>query len=593
MVQSYYTLQQAAEVLGKTTDELNQMVRRNEIRAFADGGSWKFRTQDIDELKRTQELLSEVDILAGSDDDLDLLFEDSTPSVEMKSPSDSTIGRELQADPGLKGSGESDVRLIFSGEDSGSDSDIKLVPDFGDDEPKFNTDDSSKSPGDSDIHLLLEDDDSDETLSLEQAPSSTPAPSDSDIRLFIEDIEPSRVEPVTAESVPAEPVAAEPVSPAADEFEPDFLSDDADEPLFVAEKKEEAPVEDAPTPASEVTEVFSLASEPTEELTFEPEPTPAAPVSDSGSIPLSSDDDDLDLFADSDDDLLLEEAKSEPPVKPEAPPSVAAAAKKDDEFSFDDDDLGVDFKLDGAEDIDLADLDLADKTPTIKQEAGDDSDSDFDLNLDDDIGLAQDVTPGAGDSGINLARPDDSGILLKKAADSGIKLRQDDTDSSDSEFDVSLESDDDIFGSDETPGFKASDTAPRMSAVEEDSSDEISDSDFELAIDDVELDDDEESGSEVVAVSEDDEEDSSDDFDDEDEDEAYGSEDVEHVVVNAEPAPWGGVWVGFLSATTLVFAVVMMVMYEITRNAWSYNEPYSLSATIIETIYGFGKGILY
>jgi hypothetical protein len=280
-------------------------------------------------------------------------------------------------------------------------------------------------------------------------------------------------------------------------------------------------------------------------------------------------------------------------VKPEGTPSVAAAAKKDDEFSFDDDDLGIDFKLDGAEDIDLADLDLADKTPTIKQEAGDDSDSDFDLNLDDDIGLAQDVTPGAGDSGINLARPDDSGILLKKAADSGIKLRQDDTDSSDSEFDVSLESDDDIFGSDETPGFKASDTAPRMSAVEEDSSDEISDSDFELAIDDVELDDDEESGSEVVAVSEDDEEDSSDDFDEEDEDEAYGSEDVEHLVVNAEPAPWGGVWVGFLTATTLVFAVVMMVMYEITRNAWSYNEPYSLSATIIETIYGFGKGILY
>jgi excisionase family DNA binding protein len=588
MVQSYYTLQQAAEVLGKTTDELNQMVRRNEIRAFADGGSWKFRTQDIDELKRTQELLSEVDILTGSDDDLDLLFEDSTPSVEMKSPSDSTIGRELQADPGLKGSGESDVRLIFSGEDSGSDSDIKLVPDFTD-EPKFAADDSSKSPGDSDIHLLLEDEDSGETLSLERSASATPAPSDSDIRLFIEDLEPAPAE-TSAGSIPPEAVSASP------EEEPDFLFDDSiDEPQVVSEATEEAPAQDNPAAASEMTEVFSLASQPTEELTFEPEtePAPVAPASDSGLIPLASDDDEIDLFDDSDDDLLLEEAKSEPPVKPEGTPSVAAAAKKDDEFSFDDDDLGIDFKLDGAEDIDLADLDLADKTPTIKQEAGDDSDSDFDLNLDDDIGLAQDVTPGAGDSGINLARPDDSGILLKKAADSGIKLRQDDTDSSDSEFDVSLESDDDIFGSDETPGFKASDTAPRMSAVEEDSSDEISDSDFELAIDDVELDDDEESGSEVVAVSEDDEEDSSDDFDEEDEDEAYGSEDVEHLVVNAEPAPWGGVWVGFLTATTLVFAVVMMVMYEITRNAWSYNEPYSLSATIIETIYGFGKGILY
>jgi len=588
MVQSYYTLQQAAEVLGKTTDEMNQMVRRNEIRAFADGGSWKFRTQDIDELKRTQELLSEVDILAGSDDDLDLLFEDSTPSVEIKSPSDSTIGRELQADPGLKGSGESDVRLIFSGEDSGSDSDIKLVPDFGDDEPKFTTDNSAKSPGDSDIHLLLEDDDGSETLSLKQTPSSSPAPSDSDIRLFIEDLEPSPSEETPPASAPAPPSAA-----ADEDSEPDFLLDDAsDEPDFISETKEDTLAPEAPS--SEATEVFSLASQPTEEFSFESEPTPPAAASDSGLIPLASDEDELDLFADSDDDLVLEEAKDVPPKAPESTPTVAAAAKKDDEFSFDDDDLGIDFKLDGAEDIDLADLDLADKTPTIKQEAGDDSDSDFDLNLDDDIGLAQDVTPGAGDSGINLARPDDSGILLKKAADSGIKLRKDDdTDSSDSEFDVSLESDDDIFGSDETPGFKASDTAPRMSPVEEDSSDEISDSDFELAIDDVELDDDEESGSEVVAVSEDDEEDSSDDFDDEDDDEAYGSENVEHVVVNAEPAPWGGLWVGFLSATTIVFAVVMMVMYEITRNAWSYNEPYSLSATIIETIYGLGKGILY
>ena len=188
MVQSYYTLQQAADVLGKSADELNQMVRRNEIRAFADGGSWKFRTQDIDELKRTQELLSEVDIMTGSDDDLDLLFEDSSPSVESKSASESAIGRELQGDLGLKDSGESDVRLIFSGEDGGSDSDIKLVPDFGDDTKDVPTEDS-KSPGDSDIHLLL--DDAEETLSLEQSASLTPTPSDSDIRLFIDDVAPS------------------------------------------------------------------------------------------------------------------------------------------------------------------------------------------------------------------------------------------------------------------------------------------------------------------------------------------------------------------------------------------------------------------
>jgi hypothetical protein len=124
--------------------------------------------------------------------------------------------------------------------------------------------------------------------------------------------------------------------------------------------------------------------------------------------------------------------------------------------------------------------------------AYDDSDSDFDVNLEDDIGLAQDISPGAGDSGVNL--------------------KSGDTDSSDSEFDVSLESDDDIFNSDELPTFKASDTAPRMSkVVDEDSSDEISDSDFELALDEE---------SDVLALDEDeDDEDASEDYEDYEEDE--------------------------------------------------------------------------
>jgi hypothetical protein len=500
MAQNYYTLKEAADLLGKSPEDLVAMVRKGELRGFSDAGSYKFRTQDIDDRKRNEELLDGLDLgTTDSSDDLDdLLFMDdptpsaSAPTVEeiplamdppagKASSSDSAVGRSLQSDKLGKGSGESDVRLIFTESEDGDDSGIALVPDFdGEDAGE-----SAKPPTDSDIRLLLDDD-----LSLEEP-------------------------------------------------------------------------NDKATGPDAATEEFHVAPAPT-----------ISSSSDSGLIP---------LLDDSDDDLLLEPAPRQPAM---SDPTV------EDTFSFEDE-LGLGLKK--GDDLDLADLDLndiqlSDKTPTVKQASGDDdSDSDFDLNLDDDIGLAQDITPGAGDSGINLAKPDDSGLLLKKAVDSGLNLKSGDTDSSDSEFDVSLESDDDIFDSNDLPTFKASDTAPRMSKVDEDSSDEISDSDFELALDE---DGDEESGSDVVALDEDEEEEeSSDDYDESEDDVAADIEGGPGVMVNAQPAPWGGLWVGVLSVTTMLFVVVMMMMYEISRNAWSYHEPYPLTATIIETVYETGKSV--
>src|SRR5438046_2447977 len=52
MVQGYYTLEEAARILGMATDELSQMAQRRQVRAFADRGTWRFRTQDIEELAR-------------------------------------------------------------------------------------------------------------------------------------------------------------------------------------------------------------------------------------------------------------------------------------------------------------------------------------------------------------------------------------------------------------------------------------------------------------------------------------------------------------------------------------------------------------
>ena len=55
MVQGYYTLEEAARILGLSTDELNQMREHHEVRAFADRGTWRFRTQDIEEMARRSE----------------------------------------------------------------------------------------------------------------------------------------------------------------------------------------------------------------------------------------------------------------------------------------------------------------------------------------------------------------------------------------------------------------------------------------------------------------------------------------------------------------------------------------------------------
>jgi hypothetical protein len=573
MAQNYYTLAQAAEILGKAPEELNQMVRRGELRAFADGGSWKFRTQDIDERRRTDELLSEVEI-SVEEDDLTHLFMDVPDNME-KSPSDSDVGRQLQREPQLKDSGESDVRVIFSGDKDGSDSDIKLVPDFGQDEPTLNDDDlfladdsaEIKPPTDSGIRLAPEttaeetgQDDDSTMISADDSSIGLAALSDP--------------EPETA------PPALSPEPTLADNSGM-FLTPESDS--GVSMKAEDIDIEDLAiagdsgvmTPIDEMPTVEMKPASDSDIRLTRPTSEPASTID----APVDSEDD-LDLF-DSDDDMILEDA----------PTAKSTAPTRDDDFSFDDDELGVGFDLKDGGNIDLADIGLTDKTPTVQQAAGDDSDSDFDLNLDEDIGLAQDVVPTSGDSGINISKPDDSGILLSKAADSGIRLQADDTDSSDSEFDVSLESDDDIFDSEDMPAFKASDTAPRMSKVqEEDSSDETSDSEFELALDsDGDLDD--ESGSEVVAV-DDDEEEPSDEFeggDEVDDDERAYDSGIAPVV--GQPAPWGGIWVSIMFLTSMVFAVVMVMMYEMTRNAWSYNEPTALNATVIEAIHGLGKSI--
>ena len=148
MVQGYYSLDEAAQILGMTTEQLSQMAQKREVRAFADRGTWRFRTQDVEELARQRGRGSEPDLQFH---DLPPRRGDSpkpkkqAPLAESDSPIDAPIplvsdehveiGRETTR-TGAGGSGklkgkESDKNLGGAKSPApkpGSDSDVRLVP---------------------------------------------------------------------------------------------------------------------------------------------------------------------------------------------------------------------------------------------------------------------------------------------------------------------------------------------------------------------------------------------------------------------------------------------------------------------------------
>src|SRR4051794_19698877 len=141
----FYTLEEAARVLGMSADELKSKAQSREVRAFLDRGSWRFRVADVDELARRRGMgsdpdlsLSDLDlevpgnasqsadidlsefqlgvaspdssaVVVGSTDDEDVLLDDmSLPPSPAASSSSTIIGME----PGGKSPSDSDVRLV-------------------------------------------------------------------------------------------------------------------------------------------------------------------------------------------------------------------------------------------------------------------------------------------------------------------------------------------------------------------------------------------------------------------------------------------------------------------------------------------------
>lgn len=189
MSKKYLSLEEAAKMLGIPQEELVRLREKQEIRGFADRGTWKFKHEDIESLMRRRQADSDPEVplmedfpqapsvpMAGEKD----LEEQPTIIRRGASGSDESIH---QSEPDSTSPSDSDVRLIGGDEhldldfNLEGDSDVKLVGLGASISDNLGTDPEIviKKPGsDSDVRLVRDDSDSDVKL----APDS-----DSDVKL--------------------------------------------------------------------------------------------------------------------------------------------------------------------------------------------------------------------------------------------------------------------------------------------------------------------------------------------------------------------------------------------------------------------------
>jgi excisionase family DNA binding protein len=143
-MQQYYTLEQAAQILRINPDQLKEMARKKEIRAFQDRSGWRFRAQEIDEMARAKGYGSDPELPLGEAAkakpgdsggnevfNFNLGADDSDEVGLGKEPSRSGVKKTGSSkSPPPKASSDSDVRLVLEGGDVG-----------------FAVDAGSKSPG--------------------------------------------------------------------------------------------------------------------------------------------------------------------------------------------------------------------------------------------------------------------------------------------------------------------------------------------------------------------------------------------------------------------------------------------------------------
>lgn len=141
MAQKYYSVEQAAERLGVSLEEIRAMMDRRELFGYRDGATWKFKVEDID--RKAQELGATggpagdegADEKLAQFEEMDLGLDEKL-SLEEPGAGDSAITSGEQAGTGssdsavdLSGQTLEDDDLVLGG--SGTGSDVTLGGDSG------------------------------------------------------------------------------------------------------------------------------------------------------------------------------------------------------------------------------------------------------------------------------------------------------------------------------------------------------------------------------------------------------------------------------------------------------------------------------
>ena len=86
----YLNLEEAASLLKLKNEELIRFREKGEIRGFADRGTWKFKSDDVEEFRRRRQPDSDPDMPIMDEDDLgERLMSD--PELQIASSSDNAL----------------------------------------------------------------------------------------------------------------------------------------------------------------------------------------------------------------------------------------------------------------------------------------------------------------------------------------------------------------------------------------------------------------------------------------------------------------------------------------------------------------------
>ncbi|MFO0891550.1 MAG: helix-turn-helix domain-containing protein [Isosphaeraceae bacterium] len=177
---NFYSLEEAARVLGMSPEELKSKAQQREIRAFLDGGSWRFRVVDIDELARRRGLgsdaelrLSDLEVPAAGGENLeDLDLSEFHLGVAKPDLGAETTDLSTHLAPKPDPEASSDHDILFD------DLSVPPNPVTGSSSVIIGMQSTGKLPSDSDVRLL---------------PDNVKGSSDSDVRLASPDPEQKRL----------------------------------------------------------------------------------------------------------------------------------------------------------------------------------------------------------------------------------------------------------------------------------------------------------------------------------------------------------------------------------------------------------------